>query len=107
MRYKPKMTIDYRKLLKDTIRGAVWDMDIPPLPGAIDEHGEETGCSPEELQAWLDLALEVLRENEAAARRYYPLTNQRCPHRLAWKRLAPPSTMPRAAHLPIDKAVSH
>jgi hypothetical protein len=61
--YKSGMAIDYRKLLKDTIRGAVWDMDIPPLPGAVDEHGEETGCSPEELQVWLELALEVLHED--------------------------------------------
>jgi hypothetical protein len=34
------MTVDYRKLLKDCIRGQRWDFDIPALPGAIDSHGE-------------------------------------------------------------------
>jgi hypothetical protein len=42
--------LDYRKLLKDTIRGTICDFDIPAVPIAIDECGEAVGSSREELE---------------------------------------------------------
>jgi hypothetical protein len=49
--------IDYRKLLKDVIRGAVWDHDLPAAPAALDTSNETA-----ELTAFFQLLDEVLVE---------------------------------------------
>ena len=56
------MTIDLRKLLKDTIRGAIVDYDIPPAPITLDAHGEVVECSREELELFFQLMDEVAAE---------------------------------------------
>jgi hypothetical protein len=56
------MTIDYRKLLKDCIRGQVWSHDIPEPPGAVDANGKQTGSTREELELFFDLVAEVIAE---------------------------------------------
>ena len=53
--------IDYRKLLKDTIRGMIWEYDVPAVPGSTDGDGEGD-CSPEEYEAFFDLVAEVVGE---------------------------------------------
>jgi hypothetical protein len=50
-----EVTIDYRKLLKDTIRGMIWAWDVPAAPGAVDADGEQTESSRAELEAFFDL----------------------------------------------------
>ena len=54
--------VDYRKLLKDTIRGMIWAWDVPATPGAVDADGEETESSRAELEAFFDLVAEVVGE---------------------------------------------
>ena len=56
------MTVNYRKLLKDTIRGMIWKWDVPAAPGAVDANGEETESSRAELEAFFDLVVEVVGE---------------------------------------------
>jgi len=56
------MHVDYRKLLKDTIRGMIWKWDVPAAPGAVDANGEETESSRAELEAFFDLVAEVVSE---------------------------------------------
>jgi hypothetical protein len=56
------MTVDYRKLLKDTIRGMIWAWDVPAVPGAVDADGEEIESSRAELEAFFDLVAEVVGE---------------------------------------------
>ena len=34
------MAADLRKLLKDCIRGMIWDLDVPVPPAAIDAAGK-------------------------------------------------------------------
>jgi hypothetical protein len=50
--------IDYRQLLKDCIRGQVWDFDIPALPSA-DPNRDVTD---EELRVYFAMIDEVLLE---------------------------------------------
>jgi hypothetical protein len=56
------MTIDYRKLLKDCIRGQIWTHDVPVPPGAVDASGEQTESTREELELFFDLLAEVIGE---------------------------------------------
>ena len=56
------MAVDYRKLPKDTIRGAIVDYDIPAAPIALDEHGEGIECSREELELFFQLVDELTAE---------------------------------------------
>jgi hypothetical protein len=56
------MTVDLRKLLKDTIRGTMWEIDIPCAPGAVDENGDQIESSREELELFFDIVAEVLAE---------------------------------------------
>ena len=49
--------IDYKKLLKDTLRGQVWDFDLPVLPATLDTSNETA-----ELTAFFQLLDEVLAE---------------------------------------------
>jgi hypothetical protein len=56
------MTVDYRKLLKDCIRGMVVDWNIPAVPLAIDADGEADSCTQEELELFFDLVAEVVAE---------------------------------------------
>jgi hypothetical protein len=56
------MTVDYRKLLKDTIRGMIWAWDVPAVPGAVDADGEEAESMCQELEAFFDLVAEVVGE---------------------------------------------
>ena len=55
------MVVDYRKLLKDTIRGTICDFDIPAVPIAIDACGEAAECSREEFELF-QLVAEVTVE---------------------------------------------
>jgi hypothetical protein len=55
------MTVDYRKLLKDCIRGMIIDCDIPAVPIASwHEDGEDS--TREELELFFDLVAEVVSE---------------------------------------------
>ena len=56
------MTVDYRKLLKDCIRGMFTDWDIPTVPLAIDSDGEAISSTDEELKLFFDLVAEVCAE---------------------------------------------
>lgn len=56
------MTVDYRKLLKDCIRGMITDWDIPAVPLAIDSDAEAISSSDEELKLFFDLVAEVTAE---------------------------------------------
>jgi len=62
LRYREALTVDYRKLLRDTIRGMIWAWDVPAAPGAVDADGEETESSRAELEAFFDLVAEVVGE---------------------------------------------
>jgi hypothetical protein len=62
MRYRLALTVDYRKLLKDTIRGMIWAWDVPAAPGAVDADGEQTESSRAELEVFFDLVAEVVGE---------------------------------------------
>jgi hypothetical protein len=54
--------IDHRKLLKDCIRGTIWEYDVPALPGPVDQDGEPTWSSREELELYFTLVAEVIEE---------------------------------------------
>jgi hypothetical protein len=56
--------IDYRALLKDVIRGMVYEWDIPTPPAPADP---DVGISDEELAAFFALVWEVLSEEHTAA----------------------------------------
>jgi hypothetical protein len=56
------MTVDYRKLLKDCVRGMIVDWDIPAVPLAIDANGEADNCTDEELELFFELVAEVVAE---------------------------------------------
>jgi hypothetical protein len=56
------MAINYRKLLKDCIRGMIYEWDVPVVPSAIAEDGVATSCTTEELKLFDDLVAEVLAE---------------------------------------------
>jgi hypothetical protein len=57
--------IDYRKLLKDCIRGQLYDRDIPVIPCGNPGSGSEA-CSDEELEAYFVLVWEAFREDCAS-----------------------------------------
>jgi len=57
--------VDQRKLLKDLIRGMLWDRDEIALPGALDAHGKEAPLPPEESGLFCELVAEVLAEDAA------------------------------------------
>jgi hypothetical protein len=40
------VTIDHRKLLKDCVRGTIYEWDIPAALVAVDEHAEQNFRSP-------------------------------------------------------------
>jgi hypothetical protein len=54
------MTIDFRKLLRDLLRGTLYDFDTVAAPVAIDAQGEAAASPPEELVAFVELLDEVL-----------------------------------------------
>jgi hypothetical protein len=54
------MTIDYRQLLKASIRGTIYEYDIPASP-AFPDTGDD-GAIREALQAFWALAREVVAE---------------------------------------------
>jgi hypothetical protein len=63
------MTVDYRKLLKDCIRGMIVEHDIPAVPiaswheGSDDpEHVDSLRSTHEELELFFDLVAEVICE---------------------------------------------
>jgi hypothetical protein len=56
------MAVDHRKLLKDCIRGMIWDLDVPVPPAAIDVAGAADGSTAEELELFWQLTSEVLAE---------------------------------------------
>jgi hypothetical protein len=62
------MTVDYRKLLKDTIRGMIVEWDIPAVPIASwhedreDPTHEGLKSTHEELELFFDLVAEVMGE---------------------------------------------
>ena len=56
------MAVDHRKLLKDCIRGMVWDLDVPVPPAAIDAAGAADESTAEELELFWQLTSEVLAE---------------------------------------------
>jgi hypothetical protein len=58
------MTIDHRKLLKDCIRGMIYEWDIPAMPCAIGMDGIAIPCTDEELELFDKLVVEVLTEEE-------------------------------------------
>jgi len=61
------MTVDYRKLLKDCIRGTIYDLDVPPSsPTPIDKDGEEISPTKKERRAFSEVMDEVLREPDFA-----------------------------------------
>jgi hypothetical protein len=49
------MTVDYRRLLKDTIRGTIWDNDLPASPASLDAQGKPIATHPEALAVFWDL----------------------------------------------------
>jgi len=55
------MTVDYRKLLKDCIRGMIVEWDIPAVPIAS-RHENGESCTREELELFFDLVAEVMGE---------------------------------------------
>ena len=55
--------INFRKLLKDTIRGQMLDFDVPALPAcAFDDDGEAVN-SDEELRLFFELLDELVVES--------------------------------------------
>jgi hypothetical protein len=69
------MAVDYRKLLKDSIRGMLVEHDIPAVPIASwhedreDPSYEGLKSTHEELELFFDLVAEVMGE-EAEPRQY-------------------------------------
>jgi hypothetical protein len=70
------MTVDYRKLLKDTIRGMLVEHDMPAVPIASWHEGSDEEqyvgsmkSTHEELELFFDLVAEVMGE-EAEPRQY-------------------------------------
>lgn len=57
------MTVDYKKLLRDVIRGAVYDYDLPATPAILDDSNET-----EELATFFQLLDEVLAEQGGETR---------------------------------------
>ena len=55
------MTVDYRKLLKDCIRGMIVEWDIPAVPIAS-RHEDGEDSTREELELFFDLVAEVMSE---------------------------------------------
>jgi predicted RNase H-like HicB family nuclease len=54
--------IDYRKLLKDCIRGMRVDWEVPAVPLSVDARGEAIDSTREELELFFELVLEVVAE---------------------------------------------
>jgi len=66
------MTIDYRNLLKDCIRGQIYDWDVPAFPCPyVDEHeqvADADATTDEEAELFFALVREVLAEEGQADR---------------------------------------
>ncbi len=74
------MTVDYKKLLRDAIRGAIVDWDDVPVPVGKTLNPAEVAATPadeeadfdiepltdEEVEAYVDLVREVQAEYQAA-----------------------------------------
>jgi len=56
--------LDPRKLLKDVVRGMVYEWDVPAVPAAVDEDGITVESTQEELQLFFALVDEVIAEEQ-------------------------------------------
>jgi hypothetical protein len=59
---------DYRRLLKDTIRGTIWDCDIPCSPASLDAKGKPAATNPEALTVFWALVHEIIAEQGGESR---------------------------------------
>jgi hypothetical protein len=53
---------DYRTMLKDCLRGQIWDRTIPSLPISRAANGEVLDPGPEYMRAYFELLREVYDE---------------------------------------------
>jgi hypothetical protein len=62
------MTVDYRQLLKDTVRGMIWDNDIPASPASLNTAGEAVATKREALEVFWSMVDEIIIEQGGESR---------------------------------------
>jgi hypothetical protein len=62
------MTVNYRQLLKDTIRGAIWDNDVPASPASLNADGEAITTNREALEVFWGMVDEIITEQGGESR---------------------------------------
>jgi hypothetical protein len=62
------MTVDYRQLLKDTIRGTIWDCDTPCSPASLNAKGKPIATNTKALAVFWTMVHEIIAEQGGETR---------------------------------------